>query len=129
MSKNTKIIAIVGGALIVIILGYTLIFGGGFGQALEVVGCGSKKEATKPRVNIEAFELSDCLTTGFACQRDDKGQPKMAKGAKECDKKPAPYCKTLWGNKCKDAKFKTDNKSGCEKFGKAAAKEDDKDDD
>lgn len=129
MSKQTKIIAIVGGILIVGLLAYTMIFGGGFGQAMESMGCGGKKDPPKSRFNLENAELGDCLNTGFACQRDDKGQPKMAKGAKECDKKPADYCKTLWGNKCKDAKFKQGNKTGCKKFTAAAAKEDDKDDD
>lgn len=125
MSKQTKIIAIVGGVLILALVLYTALFGGGFGAALEAAGCGGKKDPPKLRMSIESLELGDCLHKGFACLRDDRGQPKMAKGAKVCDKKPAAYCKTLWGNKCKDAKFKKDNPSGCKKFAAAVEKDDD----
>lgn len=127
MSKQTKMIAIVGGALIVALLAYTLIFGGGFGQAFEAVGCGGKKDPPKLRTSIETLELGDCLHSGFACQRDDSGQPKLVKGSKDCEKKPATYCKTLWAGKCKDAKFKKDNPTGCKKFAKAEEKEADDD--
>lgn len=128
MSKNTKIIAIVGGVLIVALLAYTGLSGGGFGAAFESMGCGGKKDPGKPRANVETFELTDCQNTGFACVREANGQPKMVKGTKNCERKPKDYCAKLWGNKCKDAKFKAANKSGCDKFGKAAA-DDDKDDD
>lgn len=124
MSKNTKIIAIVGGVLILGFVVWTII-GGGFGQAFEAVGCGGKKEPKKPRVNIEGAELSECLNYSYACVRDDKGVPKKASGAKECDKKPKDYCKKLWSNKCKDKKFASENKTGCKKFSAKDEKDDD----
>lgn len=133
MSKNTKIVAIVGGVLILFIVVYTLVWGGGPGQALEAVGCGGKKEGKPPRHNlVESAELGECLNYGHACVRDEKGVTQMVAGKKECQKKPAGYCKTLWGNKCKDEAFKKANAKGCEKLaaaGEASDADDDKDDD
>ncbi|MDY0002848.1 MAG: hypothetical protein RBU30_16235 [Polyangia bacterium] len=130
MSKQTKIIAIVGGVLIVALLAWVGLSGGGFGAAFEAVGCGGgKKDPPKPRMNIEEAELGDCMDKGFACQRDEAGKPKMAADGKTCLKKPEAFCKTLWNNKCKDAGFKKSHPSGCAKFLKAAAKDDDKDED
>jgi hypothetical protein len=109
MSKQTKIIAIVGGVLI---LGVLLFLGLGKGGFKGAFGCGGAEEG-KPRssVSAEDWKVIDCVKFGFALQRDDKGIPK---GKKEKD--PAVNCKVVLAGKCaKDASFKKANPVACKK--------------
>ena len=49
MSKTTKIIAIVGGVLILVFLIFAAVTPGGLSGTFEVIGCGGGKKAPPPR--------------------------------------------------------------------------------
>ena len=127
MSKTTKIIAIVGGILIIV----AGIYGG---KTILTVYTGGEK--TKPRVQYskQDIQLQECEGNGWVCARDAKGNVikdpknktkcKAAEGGKE-------KCVQLYLKKCKDANYKKANKTTCAQAAKKAAKmkKDDDDDD
>ena len=116
MSKNTKIIAIAGGVLIVLGLIYMGASKGGFGSAFEAVGCGGKKGAESPRQKLsqEDMELLDCAKRGFVVKRDDKGNAaKVNKKVVAVAKKGKCFCLKLWEKKCADDKFAAKEKAKC----------------
>jgi hypothetical protein len=100
MSKQTKIIAIVGGVLILVALG--VLVKTGFFK-------GSGEAKTRSSVSVEEWKVIDCLKFGHGLKRDDKG---VAKGN---EKDPAVNCKAILGAKCKDANFKKANAPQCAK--------------
>lgn len=101
MSKQTKIIAIVGGVLILIAVG--VLFKTGFFK-------GSGDGKPRATVSAEDWKVIDCLKFGHGLKRDDKG---VAKGN---EKDPAVNCKVILGAKCKDAKFAKTNPTQCAKY-------------
>ncbi|MFH2006521.1 MAG: hypothetical protein ABI333_08050 [bacterium] len=120
MSKNTKVIAIVGGILILGLVIYMGASKGGFGSAFEAMGCGGKKKAKKPRkaLDAKAQAWEDCRKLGYIAKRD-KGKIVM-QGKRPvpqtADKKKATCeCLSLWKAKCGEAGFKGKNKDGCKR--------------
>jgi len=118
MSKNTKIIAIVGGVLIVLGLGYMLFSGG---STLDAIGCGGKKgKKARRTVTKVDLEWDGCKKYGYIPmlkeQQVKKGRNKGEKywavvggkrpepaGGKEQLKKATCDCLNLWKTKCADA--------------------------
>ena len=140
MSKNTKIIAIVGGVLILGLVIYMGASKGGFGSAFEAMGCGGKKKAKNKRgvVDLETAKWNDCRKLGYIAKHDAKGNV-VRKGKKaEPDgtmKEAKLNCLKLWKTKCGDDNFKKKNAAGCKQKAAALAKQgggddaDEKDDD
>lgn len=126
MSKNTKIIAIVGGILIIA----AAIYGG---KTILTVYTGGKKGAPRVKYSKQDILLHECDANGHACQHDAKGNPVHKKGAKTCTpaKDGKKICVQLYVKKCGNAEFAKANPTACMRAKKAAAalKKDDGDDD
>lgn len=141
MSKNTKIIAIVGGVLIIAGLAYMLLSGG---STMDAMGCGGKKgKKARRTVTKVDMEWDGCRKYGYIPKLEqktfDKGQNKGAKywtvvggkrpepkGGKEALKAATCECLTLWKNKCASADKDKDGKTFAQKNGpfcKSKAKE------
>jgi hypothetical protein len=125
MSKQTKIIAIVGGVLILVGLIYIGAGKGGFKGAFQAMGCG-KGDKSAPRsaaANPEDLRINDCKAVGFIFKRDDKGA--VIKDGGKPVKDSTKNCATVVTARCsKDAAFKKANGSLCRKFAKAAEPKD-----
>jgi len=126
MSKTTKIIAIVGGILIVA----GVIYGG---KTILTVYTGGKKGTPRVKYTKEDIQLHECDANGWVCAHDAKGNPIQEKGKKKC--KPAKngekLCVQLYLKKCANAGFAKANPSTCTRAKKKAAalnKDDDDDD-
>jgi len=134
MSKNTKIIAIVGGVLIVFAVGYMVSSGG---STMDAIGCGSKKANPSRFKKLTPAEqdIQNCLKYGFLVKMDKDGNVEKVKERKECtdskkkrcrrvavpkgDLKAAKCgCNAIRMKPCADDKFKADpkNKSFCDKM-------------
>jgi hypothetical protein len=140
MSKNTKIIAIVGGVLIVLTLAYMMLTGG---SIMDAVGCGGKK-GKKARQTMDKDDViwANCQKHGYVAKMQQvtiqKGKDKGKKywthvGGKRPEhdgtvEKATCACLELWKKKCADPafseKYKTKSKlkKGGKKGGKAEVK-------
>lgn len=110
MSKNTKIIAIVGGVLIVAGLGYLLFTGGLFTKATPPKRAAASKGLT---------EASRCIGL---CQMNKTGG---LIESKSCSKKYGEDCRKTVATACKDANFAKANAAGCKSWSKSEEKDDD----
>lgn len=144
MSKNTKIIAIVGGVLIIAGLAYMLLSGG---STMDAMGCGGKKGKKARRVVTKVdLEWNGCRKYGYIPKLEQKtidkggnkgdkswavvgGKRPEPKGGKGNLKKATCECLMLWKNKCsaadKDSKgktFKEKNAPFCKSKAKEIAK-------
>lgn len=113
MSKQTKIIAIVGGVLILVFLGYSLFTKGGIMSGFKAMGCGDgekSKKLEKKQLSPKERDFQDCMAYRFVPQRTDKGNLKKDAKGNLTPKagKGKDYCAGLWRWKCatKDAKGK-----------------------
>lgn len=135
MSKNTKIIAIVGGVLIVFAIGYMVSSGG---STMDAIGCGGKKARPSRFKKLTPAEqdLQNCLKYGYLVKTDKDGKLVKVKESKTCKDGKKKRCKTVPVPKddnmktakcgcnairmkpCADEKFKSDpkNKAFCEKM-------------
>jgi hypothetical protein len=110
MSKNTKIIAIVGGVIIVGILAWMGLTGGGFGEAFEAVGCGGGGAPPDKQLAVDAEKaarkLMPCINQKKLCKRNEKGQKIMEEGEdgeKTCVlEMDAAACKKFIAQTCND---------------------------
>jgi hypothetical protein len=118
MSKQTKMIAIIGGVLILCGVIYIGAFGTGFKGAMRVVGCG-KADPGKPRpqLNVEDQRINDCRGYGYVLKRDDKTGELKKEGGMEV-KDQAKDCNKLVAARCKDAAFRKNYKMWCEQASK-----------
>ncbi len=152
MSKNTKIIAIVGLILTIGAGAYMLLSGG---STMEAVGCGTSKESKARRTFTKAdVEWIGCKKYGYIPTLEEKkvgksssqwvvvgGKRPEPAGGKANMKKATCDCFGLWKTKCastvkdKTGKtFKAQNNASCGSMAKAAVKkgcggDDDGDDD
>lgn len=126
MSKNTKIIAIIGGILIIA----AAIYGG---KTILTVYTGGKKGAPRVTYSKQDIQLHECDANGHVCARDAKGKPIHKKGAKTCTpaKDGEKICVQLYVKKCANAEYAKANPTACMRAKKKAAtlKKDDDDDD
>ncbi len=136
MSKNTKIIAIVGGVLILGVVAYMLFTGG---STMDAMGCGSKKHRKARSTSSKAdVEVRGCKKFGYipkVVQKGKKGSQYWTttggkspepRGGKANLKKATCDCLAIWTTECgsdaKDSKGKTfKEKNG--KFCASKAKE------
>jgi hypothetical protein len=125
MSKQTKIIAIIGGVLILVGLIYIGAGKGGFKGAFQAMGCGKgEKSAPRSAANPEDLRINDCKAVGHIYKRDDKGAV-VKEGGKPV-KDSTKNCVTVITARCgKDAAFLKTNGALCKKFSKAADAKDD----
>lgn len=144
MSKNTKIIAIVGGVLILAVVSYMMFTGG---STMEAIGCGSSKNKKARRtVSKVDMEWDGCRKYGYIAKLEEKtvdkgknkgekywkvvgGKRPEPKGGKDNLKKATCECLGLWKTKCnataKDPKgktFKENNGAFCTQKAKLMAK-------
>jgi hypothetical protein len=140
MSKNTKIIAIVGGVLIVLGLAYMMFSGG---STMEAIGCGtSKGKKARQTVSKADVEWAGCKRHGYIPQLEEKkagnnskqwvevgGKRPLPSGGKGKMKKATCDCLGMWKAKCdstvKDKKgktFKDKNSASCTAAVKTQAK-------
>ncbi len=131
MSKNTKIIAVVGGVLICLGLAY-MIFSGG--STMEAIGCGKKKNKAQRVKKFSAKQMvwQSCQKYGYVAELDKKtnkvvtvkkdanckdgGKKKCKKSAKPAggDMKAAKCaCNLLKVKPCAKEEFKKNNKAFC----------------
>lgn len=124
MSKNTKIIAIVGGVLIVLGLAYMMFSGG---STLDAIGCGGKKGKKARKVLTKTdMEWIGCKKYGYIPKLEektvDKGKNKGQKywalvGGKRVEPvggdrdKATCACLELWKKKCEDPEFRKHSQS------------------
>jgi len=122
MSKQTKMIAIIGGVLI---LGGLLFLGlgkGGFKGAMQSMGCGGggDKGKARPAMSLEDTQINDCKALGHVVKRDAQGKA-TAGNAPDATKS----CLKIVGTRCgKDKPFANANQGLCKKY---AAPAEDKD--
>ncbi len=140
MSKNTKIIAIVGLVMAIGAGAYMLLSGG---STMEAIGCGTSKQKKARTTTSKAdVEWSGCKKYGYIPKVEEKkaGKNKMQwvevggkraepAGGKGNMKKATCDCLDLWKTKCastaKDKKgktFKEKNSASCGTMAKTAVK-------
>lgn len=111
MSKQTKIIAIVGGVLIVVVLALTQFkVSGGIKGAF---GCAStQKGKERPPVSVEDLAINDCKALGHVVKRDAEG-----KAAANNPADPSKPCNKVVSARCaKDKAFAGSNQGLCKRF-------------
>jgi hypothetical protein len=138
MSKNTKIIAVVGGILILAVLGYMVFTGG---STADAIGCGKKKgkkarnqlttvtkDSQGKLVRPVEFIWANCRKLGYIpkieVKKVDKGKDKGKEyWATVGGKRPAPEgdntkkatcdCLNQWKTHCADKTFESSNGNLC----------------
>jgi hypothetical protein len=137
MSKNTKIIVIVGGVLILAIVGYMVFTGG---KTTDALGCGGKKNKPSRVKKLTAKQMvwESCRKYGFIAELDKDANvvmvpkdPKCKDTKKKRCKKTAKFagesrdaavckCAYMKLKLCSDENFKKEkkNQNFCEKMAK-----------